>query len=276
MNARTDLPIPVFTIRASSLGELFDCPARWEAKHILGLRNPSSGAARLGTAVHASTAVFDQSRIDGSGITASEAAGALVDTLHGKDEENGNVDWEETNPKDAEKIGLALHARYCAEIAPRQDYVAVEAQCESLLIADLGIQLTGTTDRIRRLPDGQLGIADLKTGGRAVGADGSVSTTGHVAQLGVYELLGEYVVGQRLTAPAQIIGLYTGKTPATQRVAMGEIPDARAALIGTDEQVGLLEHASRLIHSGSFYGNPKSNLCSPKYCPRHTTCTYRG
>lgn len=43
-------------IRASSLPELFDCAARWEAKHIKSLRLPSSGNAVLGKAVHAATA----------------------------------------------------------------------------------------------------------------------------------------------------------------------------------------------------------------------------
>ena len=62
-------------IRASSLAGLFECPARWEAQNIRGLRTPSSGSARLGTAVHTSTALFDTSRMNGTGITPDEAAG---------------------------------------------------------------------------------------------------------------------------------------------------------------------------------------------------------
>lgn len=264
----------MFTIRASALSTLFDCPARFEAVHILGMKNPSSGAAQLGTAIHASTALFDESRLlGGSPLSADDCAGALVDAIHNPDNE---VDWEDTNPKDAEKIGLALHSRYCADIAPQQDYIGVEVQCERLEIVDLGIALTGTTDRIRRLPDGSLGIADLKTGGRAVGTDGRAVTAGHGPQMGVYELLSEQATGQILTAPAQIIGMNTGKTPAAQRVGTGEIKDARAALVGDEHNTGLLEHASKLIHSGSFYGNSKSVLCSPRYCPRYTTCKYRG
>lgn len=58
-------------IRASSLPELFDCPARWEAKHLCGRRLPRSAAAQLGTAVHAGAAVFDVQRILGSPITPS-------------------------------------------------------------------------------------------------------------------------------------------------------------------------------------------------------------
>jgi hypothetical protein len=39
-----------------------DCPARAEAKHLLGLRTPSSGAATR-HALHRSTAVYDKSTI---------------------------------------------------------------------------------------------------------------------------------------------------------------------------------------------------------------------
>lgn len=263
---------PMITIRASSLGELFDCPARWEAKHILGLRSPSSGAAQLGTAVHASTAVFDQSRIDGAGLTIDDAAGALVDAIHKPGED---VQWDELKPIDAEKIGLALHAKYCSELAPKQDYANVELACEKLEITDLGITLSGTTDRVRRI-GGKLGIADLKTGARAVGADGAVSTAGHAAQLGVYELLAEFALGQSLDAPAQIIGMQTGKTAASQRIGTGEVKTARQVLVGDEESPGLLQHASNVIHSGLFYGNPRSMLCSEKYCPAYKICKWRG
>lgn len=261
------------SIRASSLTELFDCPARWSAKHIDGLRLPRSAAAQLGTAIHASTGIFDASRLPGGNpLTADEAAGALVDAIQKPEED---VEWNETTPRDAEKIGLVLHARYCAEIAPRQTYRGVEVTCEKLVIPDLGIVLTGTTDRVRETPEG-LGIADLKTGGRAVGADGRAVTQGHGLQLGVYELLAEHAMGMTISAPAQVVGMNTGKTPAAQRVGTGEVPSARAALIGSDGQPGMLEHAAKIIHSGLFYGNPKSVLCSAKYCPAHPTCPFKS
>jgi hypothetical protein len=52
------------TIRASSFGSLFDCPARWIAIHLEGKRTPSSANSALGTGVHAGTAVYDESRVD--------------------------------------------------------------------------------------------------------------------------------------------------------------------------------------------------------------------
>jgi len=263
---------PLVFIRASSLAELFDCPARWEAKHLLGMRGPRSAAAQLGTAVHAGTAVFDQSRLEGGQpVSADDAAGAVVDAIHRPEED---VDWDDTAPSDAEKIALALHTKYCADVAPTQAYVGVEVKCEKLELPELGIALTGTTDRVRTTSAG-LGIADLKTGGRAVGTDGRAVTQGHAVQLGVYELLAENAMGLHITAPAQIVGMNTGKTAAAQRVGTGEVPNARAALIGTEEAPGLLEHASRLIQSGAFYGNSKSLLCSEKYCPRHAVCSFK-
>lgn len=264
---------PLVFIRASSLGELFDCPARWSAKYIDGLRGPRSAAAQLGTAVHAGTAVFDSSRLPGgSPVSVDDAAGALVDAIHHPEEE---VDWDDTAPNDAERIALALHTRYCSDIAPRQTYLGVEVKCEKLELPDLGIALTGTTDRVRVTPRGN-GVSDLKTGGKAVGVDGKAVTQGHGVQLGVYELLAEHAMGIPITEAAQIVGMQTAKTAASQRVGLGEVPNARAALVGTDGRPGLLEHASRLIKSGAFYGNPKSFLCSAKYCPAHPICPFKG
>lgn len=262
----------IINIRASSLSELFDCPARWAAKHLDGLRFPRSAAAQLGTAVHAGTAAFDSSRLPGGvAITADDATGALVDAIHKPEED---VEWEGTAPNDAERIAIALHQKYCAEIAPQQTYRGVEVACGKLEFPDLGIALTGTTDRVRETKDG-LGICDLKTGGRAVGTDGNAVTQGHATQLGVYELLAEHAIGLHITAPAQIVGMNTGKTQVAQRVGTGEVPNAKFALIGTDEQPGLLEHASRLIRSGAFYGNSKSVLCNPKYCPAYKKCRFK-
>lgn len=265
-------PIDFITIRASSLGGLFDCPARWAATHIDGMRTPSNGKNTLGRAVHASTAVYDQSTIDGAGITIDEAAGAAVDAIHNPGEE---VIWGDDSPQDAEKIALSLHAKYCTIIAPVQNYAAVEVLCERLEIADLGIALTGTTDRIRVARDGGYGIDDIKTGKAAVGADGSVKTSGHAYQMGVYELLAEFGAGVPITAPAEIIGLNTAKTEKSQRVGVGSISGAKAVLLGGDDGPGVLEIAARMIHSGNFYGNPKSMMCHRDYCPIWHRCKFR-
>jgi hypothetical protein len=263
----------MITIRASALSDFLDCPARAEAKHLLGLRTPSSGAAQIGTAIHRSTALFDQSALDGQGLTADETAGAAVDAIHKPEHD---VVWDDDYPaKDAEKTAVALHTRYCAEIAPQQDYVAVEAKCERLEITDIGLALTGTTDRVAKAGDG-FGIRDLKTGKTAVRADGHVKTDGHRYQIGVYELLAERASGLAITEPAKIVGLQTGKTEKGQRVAVSEgISGARDVLVGDVDSPGVLEMVSKMIHAGSFFGNPRSMLCGEKFCPIWARCKFR-
>ena len=261
------------TVRASSMPELFDCPARWEAKYVKGLRLPRSGAAQLGTAVHAGTALYDQSALDGTGLTPDEAAGAVADAIH---KPETDVDWAgaEVSQSEAEGIAIALHKRYCAEIAPKQHYLAVEATCERLEITDLGLALTGTTDRVTINDDGY-GIADIKTGKTAVAADGTVKTAGHAAQIAVYELLAGAALGCDIKAPAQIFGLQVAKTAKGQRAGVGIVHNARELLVGEDDSPGLLQIASTMLHSGTFWGNPRSALCSPKYCPAWGQCRWR-
>ena len=260
----------MITLRASSISDFFDCAARAEAKHLLGLRTPTSSKALLGTAVHASTAVYDRSTIDQAGITADEAAAAAVDVLQ---RPNEDVIWDES-AQDIEPIALALHHKYCTTIAPKQDYAAVEVACEELIISDLAIALTGTTDRVYRSGEGY-GIADLKTGKTAVNAEGQCKTAGHAFQIGVYELLAQQGSGLPMTEPGQIIGLQTGKTDKAQRIAIGEISGARDVLLGDGESPGVLEMVANMVHSGVFPGNPRSMLCSEKYCPIHHRCKFR-
>jgi len=263
----------IVQIRASALSDFLDCPARAEAKHLRGLRTPTTGGAALGSALHKSTAVFDRSTLEGQGITVDEAAGAAVDALHKPDEE---IAWEDDEGlKDAEGAALALHKLYCTKIAPTQEYAAVEVQCERLEISDIGIALTGTTDRVRKVGAGY-GIADLKSGKRAVGADGTVETKGHAYQLGVYELLAERASGIDITEPAQVIGLQVAKTDRGQRVATsGPVSGARDVLVGDPESPGVLQVVAAMIHAGTFPGNPRSMLCHTKYCPIYNRCKFR-
>ncbi len=259
------------TIRASSLGGLFDCPARWEAIHIENRRMPSSGKAVLGQAVHASTAAYDQSSIDGIGLSIDDTAAAAVDTIFKREDD---VDWSDTNQSDAEKIALSLHDKYCKQVAPKQEYLAVEVECENLEISDIGITLTGTTDRIKT-HGGQNSIVDIKTGKTVVAVDGSVKTHGHAYQLGVYELLAKHATGLDITAPAQIIGLNTAKTENSQRIGSGEVVGAMETLLGDQDTPGVLQQAADVIHSGLFFGNPRSMLCGKKYCPIFNQCKFR-
>lgn len=260
-------------IRASSLFALLDCPARWLAIHRDGRRSPTTYKAVLGRAVHAGTALFDSERLAGQTPSVEAAAACAVETFENPGED---VATEEDDDKvDQQKdIAANLTKRYCTGYAPTVEYAAVEIGVDSLHLTDLDIVLSGTADRVRVAEDG-LGIADLKTGKSAVNAQGQVATKGHAVQLGVYTLLAEAALGQRLTADAQIIGLQTNVTPEKQRIAAATVTGVRDVLIGDDEQPGILPVAARLAHGEMTFGNPRSMLCSDKFCPIYNQCFFR-
>lgn len=267
------------TLRASSISELFDCPARWQAKHIDGKRVPTSGSAMLGKAVHKGAELFDRAVLDGKPISIRDAAGAVVDTLYNPDDE---VDWDDESPASMEKLALPLHELYCKEIAPKTQYIAVERKLDDLLISDIGLTICGTLDRLYRayeplFQNWSYGIADIKTGKSVVATDGSVKTQGYAMQTAIYELLAEHTFQCRVDAPAQIIGLQVAKTDKGRRAGIGKISNTKRYLL--DDEVtgrpGLLRMAAKIINSGDFYGNPKSMTCGAKYCPEYNKCIWR-
>lgn len=263
----------IYTVRASSWGALFDCSYRWEGIHLLKLRNVVGLRAALGTAIHAGTAAFDQSRLDGAGLTADDAAGALIDKL--RDPENEfDPSQDDLTMSEAERIGITLLTKYCREVSPQFEFVAVEMETKPLDI-DCGngviVRLTGTMDRarVRRTAAG-VGIADLKSGSAAV-QKGAAVTKGHGPQIGTYEILYEHSTGEVICDDAEIIGL---KTKGTLEIATGTIKNAKRAMLGTESAPGLIEFAADMFKTGRFYPNPKSLLCSEKYCPRYGTCQF--
>jgi len=267
--------MPVVPIRASSFSTLMDCAHRWEGVYLLGLRGKRSARGQLGTAIHASTAVFDKGRMERAGITADDAAGILVDTLHKPEEA---VDWGDETPQALEKIGLALHTSYCTDWSPKWDFKSVEMTIPALDVAAGGItiRLTGTLDRCRvrakRIGEPGAGISDVKTGKMAVNTKGVAATKAHGAQIGIYELLYEMATNDPVTEPAEIIGLQTN---SKARIGTGQIIGARDMVVGTEGEPGLIEFAASMLKSGLFPPNPASMLCSEKYCPRWEQCRFR-
>ena len=274
MNALTTQPPAV--VRASSWPSLFDCSYKWYWQNIVGLRSPSGGAAHLGTAVHAGTAAYDQSILDGKFISVTDAVDASRQALATPE---NDVAWDDSlSPAEADSYAVKLTTRYCHDIAPTRTYTAVELKCTALDITTKHgtVRVTGTTDRVRQLQDGRKAISDVKTGGRATeklesGGRRAV-TKGHHIQLGIYTLMAEQATGERMDGPAEIIGLQTSKdTPC----ATGEIADVKTPLLGDDKTPGLIEIAAGMLKSGVFPPNPKSNLCSRKFCPAYAAhCKY--
>lgn len=262
-----------YKVRASSWASLFDCAHKWEGQNLLGLKTPPGPRTALGSAIHASTAAFDTSRLNNEGLRPDDTADLLVSSLL---ESKCEVDWssDDLSYKDAEKIGLTLHTMYCTDISPQYEFVSVEMETKPLSIDcgdDIVIQLTGTLDRCRawRSIDG-VGISDLKTGVQAV-QKGVAKTKGHSPQIGTYELLYQHSTNVCPTAPGEIIGL---KTSGKLEIASGQINNARQMMIGQPGQPGLIEFAKEFFRSGLFPPNPSSHLCSERYCARWNLCPY--
>jgi hypothetical protein len=264
-----------YRVRASSIAAFFDCPLRWATIHLDGVTSPASSAARIGTAVHRSTAAYDQAKLDGEEPTIEDTADVVLDTIRDPDEE---VDWGGMPERKAVAIGIGCHTKYCSEIAPTADYEYVEQGLDDLAITipvagtgPVEIVLTGTLDRIRREAIGgnvHHGICDVKTGARAA----SAVPGRHKAQLGVYELLADQSLGIQADLNAQIIGL---QTSSRYDAVIHEVAGAREALLGSPDEPGLLTFMASMLKRGIFYGNASSFLCSEKYCPNHESCKFR-
>jgi len=262
----------IFQVRASAFGGLFDCGYRFEWETLMRKHKASSLRAWLGTSIHASTAAFDQAKLAGAPITADQAADVFQEMLWNPSEE---VEFKDPklSMKQAEVIGLTLHARYCAEIAPMMNFESVEMTLKPLDVETEGviIRLTGTMDRARvvRTATRRKVIADLKTGGRLI-SEGEVVVKARAPQLGIYQLLSEYTDGEQ-TDGAQIMAL---QTSSTSQVGVSRVFDAKRHLVGTDTQPGLLEMAGKMFKIGLFPPNPSSALCDKKYCGRWEVCKF--
>jgi len=259
-------------IRASSLPSLLDCSMRWEAENIRGIRKHGNGFTQIGTAVHGSTAAFDQAKLDGSPITIDDASEVGVAIIEEPEEE---VAWAGMARDTAIEATLRATVNYCADIAPHQNYSVVEHTLDGVEI-DMGdgiiFSLTGTLDRIRQDEFGNKGVDDIKTGQRIIDSHGEVSVSKHLPQLGEYELLAEREFGP-MTLPARIIGL---QSAGDFQTGIAEITNARDALVGNEFNPGLLTFAASMFKTGMFPPNPSSILCSNTYCPIYNQCQYHG
>lgn len=271
-------------VRASSLGALLDCAHRWEGIHLLGMSGRTSGAAWLGTSLHAATAAYDLNR---DTMLVREATEFFRDHLQGEAAKAADVQWTDLSPTQAKNVGVPLVQEYCFQWSPHFEFLAVEMTLEPQTIGvDLSryklgpvdITFTGSMDRARviRQSNRAAAVADVKSGKRVI-TDGVASTKGHAAQTGVYTMLAEMDgrIPYPLSGTPSIIALSTagGSGP---KIATADMPTAREQLMGTATEPGLIEYAGLYLKTGLFPPNPRSSLCSETYCPRWETCRYRG
>lgn len=260
-------------VRASSWPSLESCARRWK-KIKDGMRLPGSMPALLGTSMHEGTGAYDLARLNGSPITADDAAGVLVDALrHPREPIVRSAD--DFTTQEAERIGIKLLKTYINEIAHTRKYIAVEQLCKPVPI-DCGngvvVKLTGTLDRIREDADGRLGISDVKSGARRI-YQGDVDVAADGAQLGTYEIIGEATIGRPIEAPGEIIAM---QTKNNGEVMAAPVERTRSILTGTPGEPGLLHVVAMYAKNDIWPANPKSALCSKKFCPDFSNCPFHN
>lgn len=267
-------PGDIVRMRASALGELFDDSLRWAAKILDHRYGPTYGRSHLGTSVHFGTADFDRQTTLPDGKPDVEVAVAKFLEIFNDDEK---VSWTDLPKAKAEGIGLNLVIDYCNEISPQFNWVAVEALCEPLLITmpnGIIFEITGTVDRVYEKDD-KHGIADLKTGYAIITPNAEVDVAKHGPQLATYDLLemmAESATGFDIKLPAIVIGL---STSGNGTMMWEEVQNPRTLLFGDGINMGYLLAASEIIASQLYIGNPRSMLCTEKYCPIYNECFYR-
>lgn len=270
----------IYKVRSSSFGSFFDCDLRWARINLYGDYIPSTAPAAIGSAVHESTAVFDQHTADGDPISVLDAAEVAVKYIQQPEEE---VNWGDVSREKAIERALGVHTRYCNDVAPKMTYHVIERTLDPLQIQvneDVIIELTGTLDRIySREMKVQLanqesyttgyGVSDVKTGLRAL----SMNSGKHKAQVGIYSMLAEESLGIQMTLPETIIALQTSDNYGAE---IKTIINAQQALLGDgDENPGLLRAMGDTFKRGYFVGNSSSWLCSEKFCPYYNRCIYK-
>lgn len=266
-------PGDVVRLRASGFSELFDDALRWASKHLDNLKTPTYGRSHLGSAIHFGTAVYDiQRSLSGVKPDVEAAVAAYLEELHNDE----HVSWTDIAKSKAQSIGLNLTINYCEQISHQFDWKIIETRCEPVEIEmpnGIIFEMTGTVDRVYER-DGKHGIADLKSGYAVIDAAGDVDASKHGPQLATYdmlEMMAQSTLGLNMELPAVIIALST----SNGEVAWQEIQNPRTLLFGDGESMGYLTAASHIIGNGLYIGNPRSMLCTSKYCPIYDDCFYR-
>jgi hypothetical protein len=277
---------PDYTIRASSLPTFFDCPERWAETHpqFGNIRMPSGAAAAIGTATHFGTGRFDMERLLRIVPSAEAAIDAAVQKIK---EPDGEVIWDDFTLSEAKDIAARLTQNYCIGFASRFQFDAVEMPMNHWDVQaanGLIIRFTGTIDRRRVITqlnpaDGsrreRKGICDLKTGANVISANGEVNTKVSGAQMAMYELLellSTNTLGKSDMLPAMIFAF---PTKGKHQPAAAEVRSPHRLLIGDAHHKGAIDIIADTLKSGNFWGNARSTLCGPRYCPKHGKCRWQ-
>ncbi|MFZ1410219.1 MAG: ATP-dependent DNA helicase, partial [Micropruina sp.] len=163
-------------LSATQLQSLMSCPRQFFLGRRAQAEASRSSAANLGTVIHL---LVEHARVDG--LSEAELA-ANLDRIW--DQIPFDAAWMSASERDQAEQALARFVAW-QDANSGVDVVGVEVPFEvDVTVDDTRVTLTGSVDRLERLPDGRLRVIDFKTGRQ-------VPTKAQVAgqeQLGLYQL----------------------------------------------------------------------------------------
>lgn len=253
-------------IRASSLSTYVDCPRRAacsvehaaivDAGYVLRTLPRHIGAS-TGTATHAGAEHILKNKLDGRALVGvNDASEAAINSLDG--ELAKETTWDDTTPNRnaAQHQVVRQVAQFWLDAEPLIEPTAVEERLSAEL--EPGVVATGRVDcrEIGRLDD-------LKTGRKRANA----------AQYGLYALIAEahgHIIADLREIFIKRVRL-TATQPAAEMIEYDTDSAKRAAMAIAGRMISDINEFRDTEDPWSFLANPRSMLCSDRFCPAHGT-----
>lgn len=264
------------TLRPSSIGSYISCQWQWYNVFILGKHSIPSARATLGTAVHKSAEVtwldaIEHHKKDLNLTRATDAAIEEYQECLKKDEPQ----FSDGDTKESlEKLVVEGTKSFILDIAPKVEIPeAVEKRYTVEINNPIFDKISGSLDYV-----GKDSIHDIKTTKR------KPTLSNYSLQQGTYALLREAngenvesikiqaVVFNKKDTKGLILDMVEDNTNPFE--GLEKIKNQSKYIVNHILEKSKLYYQDTIKPELLFTGNPKSNLCSPKYCNFYNECKF--
>lgn len=269
------------TLRPSSIGSFINCPYQWYNVFILGKNTIPGARAHLGTAIHKSAEVLWSDAINTGvkDLNISRATDAAVEELHEICKQQP-PEYGDDKPEEIEKLAVEGAKAFINDLAPIIDIpLAVEKRYTIEIDNPIIDKISGSLDYV-----GERSIHDIKT------TKNKPVMSNYSLQQGAYALLREGNGEQIDNIKIQAVVLKDA-TAKKQSEAHGLLMDMIEDNTNPFLSLESIKEQSRYVINNIldtvnvyskdivrpeilFRGNPKSMLCSNKYCNLYAECPF--
>ncbi len=253
-------------IRPSAVSGHYECAFKWAKQFLEGVDGPTNIRAAIGTGVHASAEQFWEDVKPREDVE-TYSLSAMVDRgVAALDEEiKKGVDFgsDGENRDSAIKLiskGALAFAEDIAPFTPMPEFVEeyFEVPLDHWFVTAVG----GTVDYY-----GAKTVSDIKTSSR------KPTASSHVVQQSIYRYLVEANNHEVAANTIQGITLGKSKVEGNTLPLQTNVEQAKFMINGILDKLDIMQQDMVPRHV-LFQGNPKSYLCSEKWCPNFKTCPF--